>query len=48
MSAQGKIVRGAAPDPDLVALVRAIAKADAEDDVARRLAKRREEGRKAA
>jgi hypothetical protein len=35
-------------DPDLIAFVRALARADAEDDVARRLAKRRGEGRKAA
>lgn len=36
------------PEPELVALVRAIARADAEEDVAKRLANRREEGRKAA
>lgn len=36
------------PDPELAAFVRALARADAEDDVARRVAKRRGEGRKAA
>jgi hypothetical protein len=36
------------PVPELVALVRAIARADAEADVARRLAKRGQEGRQAA
>lgn len=35
-------------EPELIAFVRALAKADAEAAVAERLAKRREEGRKAA
>jgi hypothetical protein len=34
VSAEGKIARGAPPDPELVALVRALARADAEDDYA--------------
>jgi hypothetical protein len=36
------------PAPELLALVRALAAADAEEDVARRLAKRGQEGRQAA
>lgn len=36
------------PEPELVAFVRALARADAEEDVANRLAKRRPESRKAA
>lgn len=46
MNAPARISRQ--PVPELVALVRAIARADAEADVTKRLAKRGQEGRQAA